>query len=93
MTNIRTFFLSCNMTILILLICMFSVGCAEKGGENTMSGRGEVPVEGQTFESGDRIYLSSGGVSLTIPQGFVRRGNASQFSIDGSRYFREDAGC
>lgn len=81
MTNLRTVFLSCNMTILILLTCMFSFGCAEKGGEGTMSGRGEIPVEGQTYEGGQRIYLSSGGVSLTIPQGFQGEGNASQVTI------------
>jgi len=81
MTSLRAFSLSLNMTILVLLTCMFSFGCAEKGGEGTMSGRGEIPAEGQTYEGGDRIYLSSGGVSLTIPQGFLGKGNASQFTI------------
>ena len=62
-------------------------GCAE--GDDKNGGLGVIPKSGETYQSGDRIYLPEGGLSFTIPTGFKGEGNEKTLTI----YMEETKGA
>jgi len=66
--------------ILFILRLAFLAGCANPTLDAN-EGRGVIPEAGTLYESGDRILLPDGGLSFTIPDGYLGEGDRDAFVI------------
>jgi len=58
----------------------FLVGCSNPTLDAN-DGRGVIPETGTLYESGERILLPDGGLSFTIPDGYLGEGDRNAFVI------------